>query len=49
MGRDYTYISADSHLEGAGLDEWPLRMPEKYRDRAPRRITMPDGGYGIIV
>ena len=49
MGRDYTYISADSHLEGAGLDEWPLRVPKQYQDRAPRRITMPNGGYGIIV
>ncbi len=49
MGRDYRYISADSHLEGAGLDEWPLRMPEQYRDRAPRRIKMPNGGYGLIV
>ena len=45
MDRSYRIISADSHLEGAGLDEWPLRVPEKHRHRAPRRVWLPDGGY----
>ena len=49
MSRGYRYISADAHLEGAGLDEWPLRVPEQHRDRAPRRIRMPGGGYGVMM
>src|SRR6266511_3960698 len=43
MAREYRYISADSHLEIA-CDRWTPRVPERYRDRAPRLIHLPDGG-----
>src|SRR5262245_17197841 len=48
MAVDYRVISADSHLE---LDpgRWTPRVPAKYRERAPRRITLPDGGDGLVV
>ncbi len=48
MARAYRYISADSHLE-VPPDAWAHWVPEKYRDRAPRRIRLPDGGDGFIV
>ncbi len=43
MAREYRYISADSHLEIA-CDRWTPRVPERFRDRAPRLIHLPDGG-----
>lgn len=42
------YISADSHLE-VPPDSWAHWVPEKYRDRAPRHITLPDGSDGFVV
>jgi predicted TIM-barrel fold metal-dependent hydrolase len=44
----YQVISADSHLE-ISTDRWTNRVAEKYRDRAPRRITLEDGGDGWVV
>ena len=43
MTREYRVISADSHLEVAG-DRWAARVPAKYRDLAPRRVKLPNGG-----
>jgi len=43
MARAYRYISADGHLE-VPVDKWTHRVPEKYRDRAPRRIKLHHGG-----
>lgn len=43
MSRSYCVISADSHLE-VSTDRWVHRVPAQYRDRAPRRIRMPNGG-----
>ena len=42
MNRPYNYISGDSHLE---IDSkyWTTRVPEKYRDQAPRLVRQPDG------
>lgn len=42
MAREYKFISGDSHLE---IDSkwWIDRVPEKYRDQAPRVIHLPDG------
>lgn len=48
MARHYRCISADSHLEVAP-ELWTDRMPAKYRDRAPRRVTLPDGSDGCLV
>ena len=42
MGRVYRCVSADSHFE-APPDLWRHRIPAKYRDRASRRIRLPDG------
>ncbi len=44
---DYKVISADSHLE-LPVDRWSHRIPEKFRDRAPRRIKLPAGGDAHI-
>src|SRR5437763_11572468 len=43
MSRDYRYISADSHLE-VPPDRWAHRVPEKYREYAPHRVTLANGG-----
>ena len=48
MARTYRYISADSHLE-VPPDSWTHRVAEKYRDRAPRHIRLPNGGDGYVV
>jgi len=48
MASKYRLFSADSHLE-ISPGRWTARVPEKYRDRAPRLITLPNGGDGIIV
>ena len=48
MSRDYRLMSSDGHLE-VPPEHWVHRVPEKYRDRAPRTITMPDGGDGLLI
>ena len=48
MARVYRYISVDSHLE-LSPDKWAHWVPEKYRDRAPRRVKLADGGDAIMV
>jgi predicted TIM-barrel fold metal-dependent hydrolase len=42
MGRKYQIISADGHVE-TPPEPWVKFVPEKYRDRAPRLIHLPDG------
>ncbi|HEY7221534.1 MAG TPA: hypothetical protein VH985_24395, partial [Candidatus Binatia bacterium] len=42
MGRQYRYISADSHLE-IDSKAWLDHIPAKYRDVAPRLVRQPDG------
>jgi predicted TIM-barrel fold metal-dependent hydrolase len=42
MGRKYRVISADGHVESPP-EPWTKHVPEKYRDRAPRLIHLPDG------
>jgi uncharacterized protein len=42
MRARYQVISADSHLE-ISANRWRDRVPEKYRDSAPRTVRMPDG------
>ena len=42
MGRKYQIISGDGHLETP--PDFVAFLPEKFKDRAPRLITLPDGG-----
>jgi predicted TIM-barrel fold metal-dependent hydrolase len=42
MGRKYQIISGDGHLETP--PDFVAFLPEKYKDRAPKLITLPDGG-----
>jgi predicted TIM-barrel fold metal-dependent hydrolase len=44
----YRYISADSHME-VSPDRWTDRVAKKWRDRAPRRINLPDGGTATLI
>ncbi len=48
MAREYRVISADSHLE-VDPARWVHRVPEKYRERAPRRIRTETGGDAIVI
>ncbi len=48
MEQPYRYISADSHLE-VSPEKWTARVPEQWRDRAPRRITMDDGSTATLI
>jgi predicted TIM-barrel fold metal-dependent hydrolase len=41
--RTYDIISADSHLE-IPAERWTSRVPERFRDRAPRRVRLGNGG-----
>ncbi len=41
MARKYKVISGDGHVE-TPPDPWVRRVPEKYKDRAPRLIHLPD-------
>jgi len=42
MGRKYQVISGDGHLETP--PDFVAFLPEKFKDRAPKLITLPDGG-----
>ena len=42
MGRKYKVISGDGHLETP--PDFVAFLPEKWKDRAPKLITLPDGG-----
>jgi predicted TIM-barrel fold metal-dependent hydrolase len=48
MARHYRVISCDGHLE-MPPDLWVRRLPEHYRDRAPRLVRLPEGGEGWLV
>jgi uncharacterized protein len=42
VGRNYRYISGDSHLE-IDSNHWLDRVPVRYREQAPRLVRQPDG------
>src|SRR5688572_942697 len=46
MARDYKVISADSHLD-LNPEMWVHRVPTKWRERAPKRIVMPNGADAV--
>lgn len=48
MAQRYNIISGDSHLEVAPT-RWTPRVPAKWRDRAPRVVTLPTGGDGVLM
>ena len=48
MARQYHYISGDTHLEVAA-SRWTCRVPERYRDRAPRNVRLDTGGDALLV
>jgi uncharacterized protein len=48
MGRKYQVISADGHVE-TPPDVFVRHVPERYRDRAPRLIHLPEGGEGWLI
>ena len=41
-------MSSDGHLE-VPPERWVHRVPEKYRDRAPRTVHLPDGGDALLI
>jgi predicted TIM-barrel fold metal-dependent hydrolase len=47
LSRTYHFFSADSHFESAP-DRWVHRVPKQYRDRAPRRVKLPNGKDIIV-
>ena len=47
MGREYRVVSSDGHLE-IPCDTWTKRVPEKYRDLAPRLIHLDDGSDAVL-
>ena len=48
MSRSYRLISADSHLD-LNPDVWSHRVSTKWRDRAPKRVKMPNGSDAVVV
>ena len=46
MTREYHVISADSHLD-LNPEVWTHRVPAKWRDRAPKRVVMPNGADAV--
>ena len=48
MTRTYRYFSGDTHLEVPAW-RWTDRVPEKYRDRAPRTVRLANGADGFLI
>jgi predicted TIM-barrel fold metal-dependent hydrolase len=48
MPRTYKLVSSDSHLE-TPPERWTPRIPQQYRDLAPRLIKMPNGGDALLI
>ena len=48
MAREYNVISGDGHID-LNPDAWRDRVAAKWRDRAPKRVAMPDGMDAIQV
>src|SRR5438094_361039 len=44
--REYKLISGDSHWQPPA-ERWAHRVPERYRDRLPKLVKLPNGGDGI--
>jgi uncharacterized protein len=48
MARQYKVISGDGHID-LNPDIWRNRVPVKWRDRAPKRVKMPNGSDAVVV
>ena len=48
MARQYNLMSSDGHLE-VPPERWTHRVPQKYRDRAPHTVRLPDGGDALMI
>ena len=48
MARQYQVISGDGHID-LNPDVWRNRVPVKWRDRAPKRVKMPNGSDAVVV
>ena len=48
MARQYQVISGDGHID-LNPDVWRNRVPVKWRDRAPKRVKMPNGSDAVMV
>ena len=48
MGASYKVISGDGHID-LNPDIWRDRVAAKWRDRAPKRVTMPNGADAVVV
>jgi predicted TIM-barrel fold metal-dependent hydrolase len=45
--REYRYVSTDSHLEQPP-EYWRPYVDEEFREWAPRTVTLPNGGQGML-
>lgn len=48
MARKYKVISADGHID-LNPDIWRDHVAAKYRERAPKRVKMPNGSDAVVV
>ena len=48
MAREYKVISGDGHID-LNPDVWRGRVAGKWRDRAPKRVKMPNGSDAVVV
>lgn len=48
MARKYKAISGDSHLDIIP-DRWVMRVPERWRDRAPRLVKLSNGNDALLI
>jgi len=46
--REYRIVSGDTHME-VPPERWTVRVPERYRDRAPRTVRVADGADGFLI
>ncbi len=48
MAKQYKVINGDGHID-LNPDVWRERVAAKWRDRAPKRVTMPNGSDAVVV
>ncbi len=48
MARQYKVISGDGHID-LNPDVWRNRVAAKWRDRAPKRVKMPNGSDAVVL
>jgi predicted TIM-barrel fold metal-dependent hydrolase len=48
MAMDYKIINGDGHID-LNPDVWRDRVAAKWRDRAPKRVKMPNGSDAVVV